>query len=120
MLSEVTKFSRVADVTSTIAKPPMLGQKLGPEIPDAYEMSVKSKSTTGEPAQVDSNSEQPADMKKVARVQIAAFTSLSWVMFMQGWNDGTNGPLLPAIQRHYHVCRQQGHTHPNQSQGDND
>lgn len=32
------------------------------------------------------------------------FASILFFMFTLGWNDGTQGPLLPAIQAHYHVC----------------
>jgi fucose permease len=35
-----------------------------------------------------------------ARIQ---FTSLCYSMFLAGWNDGTTGPLLPRIQKVYHV-----------------
>ncbi|EPQ52111.1 MFS general substrate transporter [Gloeophyllum trabeum ATCC 11539] len=31
------------------------------------------------------------------------FAALCWCFFLQGWNDGTTGPLIPAIQEHYHV-----------------
>ncbi|KAI0301233.1 MFS general substrate transporter [Multifurca ochricompacta] len=29
--------------------------------------------------------------------------SLCWTMFLMGWNDGSLGPLLPRIQKVYHV-----------------
>ncbi|KAF9448128.1 MFS general substrate transporter [Macrolepiota fuliginosa MF-IS2] len=29
--------------------------------------------------------------------------ALNWFVFLLGWNDGANGPLLPRIQEHYHV-----------------
>ena len=31
------------------------------------------------------------------------FAALCWFMFLEGWNDGTPGPLLPTIQEVYHV-----------------
>lgn len=31
------------------------------------------------------------------------FVTLCWTYFLTGWNDGTIGPLLPRIQRVYHV-----------------
>lgn len=31
------------------------------------------------------------------------FAALCWSLFLLGWNDGTPGPLLPVIQRIYHV-----------------
>ncbi|KAJ7609796.1 MFS general substrate transporter [Mycena polygramma] len=34
------------------------------------------------------------------RVQLLA---LCWCLFLAGWNDGTSGPLIPRIQRVYHV-----------------
>ncbi|KAI0760312.1 MFS general substrate transporter [Fomes fomentarius] len=41
----------------------------------------------------------PASRRK-ARIQ---FVTLCWSLFLAGWNDGTTGPLLPRIQRVYHV-----------------
>lgn len=35
-----------------------------------------------------------------ARIQ---FASVCFSLFMIGWNDGTTGPLLPRIQKVYHV-----------------
>lgn len=26
-----------------------------------------------------------------------------FVMFLAGWNDGSQGPLLPSLQEYYHV-----------------
>lgn len=36
------------------------------------------------------------------------FAALCWFMFLEGWNDGTPGPLLPIIQQTYHVCDKHG------------
>ncbi|KAF7978928.1 hypothetical protein HWV62_44131, partial [Athelia sp. TMB] len=33
------------------------------------------------------------------------FAALCWFMFLEGWNDGTPGPLLPTIQEVYHVMK---------------
>ena len=33
------------------------------------------------------------------------FAALCWSLFLIGWNDGSVGPLLPAIQRSYNVTR---------------
>jgi hypothetical protein len=33
----------------------------------------------------------------------AQFFSLCLAMFLAGWNDGSNGPLIPKIQSVYHV-----------------
>ncbi|KAI0918522.1 hypothetical protein AcW1_009604 [Taiwanofungus camphoratus] len=31
------------------------------------------------------------------------FAALCFSFFLEGWNDGTTGPLLPTIQRHYKI-----------------
>ncbi|KAH7886845.1 MFS general substrate transporter [Phlebopus sp. FC_14] len=31
------------------------------------------------------------------------FAALCWSLYLAGWNDGTTGPLLPRIQKVYHV-----------------
>lgn len=70
---------------------------------EAYELSTRSWSAANTQIPLEVPSEPPVDTKKMAQVQLVAFTALSWAMFMQGWNDGTYGPLLPAMQRHYNV-----------------
>ena len=75
---------------------------------ESYELSVRTSTAPMVPSVHGDTSEAPVDAKKTARIQFAAFTALSWAMFMQGWNDGTNGPLLPAMQRNYHVRWQLG------------
>ncbi|KAI0064407.1 MFS general substrate transporter [Artomyces pyxidatus] len=37
------------------------------------------------------------------RYALIHFAALCWCFFLEGWNDGSSGPLLPAIQRHYNV-----------------
>lgn len=43
------------------------------------------------------------DMKKIRQIELFSFGSLLWAMFMEGWNDGTNGPMLPRIESYYNV-----------------
>ncbi|KDQ58463.1 hypothetical protein JAAARDRAFT_129011, partial [Jaapia argillacea MUCL 33604] len=31
------------------------------------------------------------------------FTALCWCIFLEGWNDGTTGPLIPAFQQYYNI-----------------
>ena len=33
------------------------------------------------------------------------FFALCYFIFLEGWNDGSTGPLLPTVQRYYNVCR---------------
>lgn len=32
------------------------------------------------------------------------FAALCYFLFLEGWNDGTTGPLLPTIQKYHNVC----------------
>lgn len=38
--------------------------------------------------------------------------TLCWTLFMEGWNDGSTGPLLPRIQRVYNVSAVCSYTEP--------
>ena len=42
----------------------------------------------------------PNIYRKKAHIQ---FASLCLTLFLLGWNDGTTGPMLPRIQKVYHV-----------------
>ncbi|KAH8113850.1 MFS general substrate transporter, partial [Phellopilus nigrolimitatus] len=42
--------------------------------------------------------------RKQQRIEeLKGFFAASFFMFLEGWNDGTPGPMLPAMQRHYHI-----------------
>ncbi|KAJ3836159.1 MFS general substrate transporter [Lentinula raphanica] len=51
--------------------------------------------------------ESPAVSAQIARKQkrrsILHFAALCWCFALEGWNDGSVGPLLPVIQSHYGV-----------------
>jgi hypothetical protein len=38
------------------------------------------------------------------RTRRAQFAAVCLCFFISGWNDGSTGPLIPTIQRYYHVC----------------
>lgn len=42
--------------------------------------------------------------KTLKRVEWLYFAVVTYSMFLNGWNDGTIGPLMPVIQRDYHVA----------------
>ena len=58
-------------------------------------------SRLGQP--VEPGSPPPAQTKKLRRKAELQFFTLCLSLFLVGWNDGTNGPLLPKIQSIYHV-----------------
>ncbi|KAL5522811.1 hypothetical protein ACEPAG_8829 [Sanghuangporus baumii] len=43
------------------------------------------------------------EASKPKRIEYISIAALMWVMFLMVWNDGTVGPLLPALQKNYHV-----------------
>jgi hypothetical protein len=43
---------------------------------------------------------QAKEFRRRSRIHFAA---LCWSLFLEGWNDGSPGPLLPALQKAYNV-----------------
>ncbi|RDB30823.1 Bypass of stop codon protein 6 [Hypsizygus marmoreus] len=43
------------------------------------------------------------ERRKFHVASIVHFAALCWCLFVEGWNDGSTGPLLPVIQRDYHI-----------------
>lgn len=68
-----------------------------------FELADRGSSITTAAAIVESPHESLVDVKSGRRAQFWAFAAIIWSMFMEGWNDGTNGPLLPTMQRSYHA-----------------
>ncbi|KAJ7108525.1 major facilitator superfamily domain-containing protein [Mycena epipterygia] len=67
----------------------------------SFNGSTVSKNDTRAP---DSSTQNIVSRLKqhVFRERLQLF-ALYWCMFMAGWNDGTAGPLIPRIQKVYHV-----------------
>ncbi|KAL5482852.1 hypothetical protein ACEPAI_9447 [Sanghuangporus weigelae] len=66
---------------------------------ESFELTIipSGNYTTAPPAAL------PDNPKKQRRVELISFCALLWCIFMEGWNDGTNGPLIPAMQEHYNI-----------------
>ncbi|KAK1220367.1 hypothetical protein PQX77_016858 [Marasmius sp. AFHP31] len=72
---------------------------------------VAHQKSDSEPATSQDREDMPSADSDVPFVQTRAqeikayvqMISLSWAMFVVGWNDGTTGPLLPKIQSIYNV-----------------
>lgn len=46
----------------------------------------------------------PSESNKAQRrSEFAGMAALVWTFFLAGWNDGTAGPMLPAMQKHFQV-----------------
>ncbi|KAF8911258.1 MFS general substrate transporter [Mucidula mucida] len=46
---------------------------------------------------------QPETTKRQKRYSLIHFAALCWCFLLNGWNDGTTGPLLPSMQEYYHI-----------------
>ncbi|OCH87228.1 MFS general substrate transporter [Obba rivulosa] len=67
--------------------------------PSVHAPSVVTGEEAGSTAPVVSAA-QKAEYKRKSRMHFAALCYSFW---LEGWNDGTTGPLLPTIQRHYDI-----------------
>ena len=57
-------------------------------------------------SRVDLTLPAPEDAPKISKwTEYIQFATLTFALFLEGWNDGTTGPLLPRIQSNYHVRR---------------
>ena len=45
------------------------------------------------------------ELKRARRREYTCYSALLWSIWLEGWNDGSNGPLIPTMQKHYHVSR---------------
>ena len=66
----------------------------------AADNSVLQESKVDEGLGEESNS---AKEKLLRRRRLIQFATLCWCFILEGWNDGSTGPLLPRIQNTYHV-----------------
>ncbi|KIY70509.1 MFS general substrate transporter [Cylindrobasidium torrendii FP15055 ss-10] len=69
-----------------------------PSIPYTRPASALS---TSEPR--EESSVNPALKKKQRRLANIQFAAICFMFFVEGWNDGTTGPLLPTMQEHYNI-----------------
>lgn len=72
--------------------------------------SINFTSTALEPAvriaqfEVDDRAETSSfERRRFSHKRYIHFAAICWVVFVNGWNDGTTGPMLPRIQEYYGV-----------------
>jgi hypothetical protein len=89
-----------------MAHPDQHGEGTLPTVPTVVslsaEMNLKAHET-GSDRKIECNNSRSAHLHKYKLRQNLQFAALCWSLFLAGWNDGTTGPLLPRIQREYHV-----------------
>ncbi|KAH9941583.1 MFS general substrate transporter [Epithele typhae] len=72
--------------------------EIAPSFPNSLAPSVLFEGETGSSASLT-----PAQQSENKRRVLLNFVTLCICVFMNGWNDGTNGPMLPRIQEYYHI-----------------
>ncbi|KAL5481131.1 hypothetical protein ACEPAI_10072 [Sanghuangporus weigelae] len=73
------------------------------ELPTLSYFPGPSRSIWPRPVRTQTRTTASVEASKPKRVEYISIAALMWAMFLMGWNDGTAGPLLPALQRTYHV-----------------
>ncbi|KAF8587192.1 MFS general substrate transporter [Ramaria rubella] len=63
-------------------------------VPNPTGASIRSPGESGDP---------PVDVRKARQRGHVQFSALCFCLFLAGYNDGSTGPLLPTIQRVYHL-----------------
>ncbi|PSR73982.1 hypothetical protein PHLCEN_2v10213 [Hermanssonia centrifuga] len=84
----------IEEVSQRIGDP-----EIGPSLSNSVAPSVRFDDETGSTAPVISAA-QRAIYRHKGRLHFAA---LCFSFFLEGWNDGTTGPLLPTIQKYYDI-----------------
>lgn len=77
--------------------------EIGPSIPPSAAVSVRGSLRGEDDAQSDAPSLTPEQKRAFRRKRFLNFFAICYSFFLEGWNDGSTGPLLPAIQKHYNV-----------------
>ena len=73
--------------------------EIAPSFPNSLAPSVRFEEETGSTVSLT-----PAQRREHKRKNLVNFATLCTIIFFEGWNDGTTGPLLPRVQEYYNVC----------------
>lgn len=75
--------------------------------PEAPTESLSATEHAQEKPMTLSNPDENTDMdgRKARRYEFMCLGTLGWALFVAGWGDGSNGPLIPRMQSYYHVSR---------------
>ena len=73
--------------------------EIAPSFPSSLAPSIRIDEDTNSTAPAMSVAQKAIQRRK----RLISFMTLYFVLFMEGWNDGTTGPLLPRIQAYYGV-----------------
>ena len=73
--------------------------EIAPSFPNSLAPSIKFDDDTDSTVPAISASQKAVQRRKF----LLTFLSLCFSVFLNGWNDGTTGPLLPRIQSYYNV-----------------
>ncbi|KAI0332817.1 MFS general substrate transporter [Cubamyces sp. BRFM 1775] len=73
--------------------------EIAPSFPSSLAPSIRIDEDTDSTAPAISSAQKAVYRRK----NIIHFVTLCFAMFLNGWNDGTTGPLLPRIQSYYNL-----------------
>ncbi|KAI0764598.1 MFS general substrate transporter [Trametes elegans] len=73
--------------------------EIAPSFPSSLAPSIRLEEDTDSTVPAIS----PAQKAVYRRKNALHFATLCFTIFLNGWNDGTTGPLLPKIQSYYHL-----------------
>lgn len=77
------------------------------EEPEVYELPIIPAGNFTAPPGMESSSTLAESTRKQRNTELMSFCALLWLIFVEGWNDGTSGPMIPAMQKHYNVSLSQ-------------
>ncbi|TBU62655.1 MFS general substrate transporter [Dichomitus squalens] len=73
--------------------------EIAPSFPNSLAPSIKIDDDTDSTVPAISAAQKAIHRRKF----LLTFLTLCFSVFLNGWNDGTTGPLLPRIQAYYHI-----------------
>ena len=73
--------------------------EIAPSFPSSLAPSIRVDEDTDSTAPAISAAQKAIHRRKI----LVNFVTLCFSVFMNGWNDGTTGPLLPVMQAYYNV-----------------
>ncbi|KZV98114.1 MFS general substrate transporter [Exidia glandulosa HHB12029] len=93
-------------MSSAKVETPVAAQATSPSGPDSYELAnvgKEDRSVGNDSSKADDEDKSLYQTPAQIRIERIRFATLCHSFFLLGWNDGSTGPLLPAIKGHYNV-----------------
>ena len=99
-IEEVISTAGAAPATALVA----YGPELLSEIPVPKTRTAKSEDETAPLLGQHHTTPPIVTEDRGRRTRLVHFLTLCWCFILEGWSDGSTGPLLPRIQETFRVC----------------